>query len=100
MDTLTASEAIAYMRALSGHVLRNHKQILSAAFNLNTPLVDDLAEDAQGDYPVITDNIEIGRRGIELAALGGFDKVTFDGAADTYPSECIVSPLHLLHGSS
>lgn len=96
MDTLTASEAIAYMRALSGHVLRNHKQILSAAFNLNTPLVDDLAEaDAEGNHPVITDNIEIGRRGIELAALGGFDKVTFDGAADSYPSECILSPIHL-----
>jgi len=97
MDTLTASEAIAYMRALSGHVLRNHKQILSAAFNLNTPLVDDLAEaDTEGNYPVITDNIEIGRRGIELAALGGFDKVTFDGAADTYPSECIVRSPPLL----
>jgi hypothetical protein len=23
--------------------------------------------------------------------MGGFDKVTFDGAADSYPSECIVS---------
>ena len=92
MDSLTASEAIAYMRALSGHVLRNHKQILSAAFNLNTPLVDDLSEaDAEGNYPVITDNVAIGRRGIQLAALGGFDKVTFDGAADSYPSECIVS---------
>lgn len=95
MDSLTASEAIAYMRALSGHVLRNHKQILSAAFNLNTPLVDDLAEpDAEGHYPVITDNIAIGRRGIQLAALGGFDKVTFDGAADSYPSECIVSIIY------
>jgi len=30
--------------------------------------------------------MNIGRRAIELAALGGFDKVTWDGAADSYPS--------------
>jgi len=32
--------------------------------------------------------MDIGRRGIELAALGGFDKCTWDGAADSYPSHC------------
>jgi len=37
---------------------------------------------------MITDKLEIGRRGIELAALGGFDKVTWDGASDSYPSKC------------
>ena len=91
MDGLTASEQIAYMRALSGHVLRNHKQILSAAYNLNSPFIDDLATpDDEGKYPVISDNIAIGKRGIKLTAMGGFDKVTFDGAADTYPSYCVI----------
>lgn len=91
MDGLTASEQVAYMRALSGHVLRSHKQILSAAYNLNSPFIDDLAEpNTEGNYPTISDNIAIGKRGIELAALGGFDKVTFDGAADTYPSYCVI----------
>lgn len=95
MDGLTASEQIAYMRAMSGHVLRNHKQVLSAAYNLNAPLVDDLAtptvdEDGNTTFPTLTDNIAIAKRGIELAALGGFDKVTFDGASDTYPSQCVI----------
>lgn len=95
MDGLTASEQIAYMRAMSGHVLRNYKQVLSAAYNLNAPLVDDLAEpivgeDGKSECPVLTDNFAVAKRGIELAALGGFDKVTFDGASDTYPSKCVI----------
>ena len=90
MDGLTASEQVAYMRALSGHVLRNHKQLLSAAYNLNSPFIDDLAAPVDGEHPIVSDNMAIGKRGIELAALGGFDKVTFDGAADTYPSYCVI----------
>ncbi|KAH8918558.1 hypothetical protein BT69DRAFT_1338064 [Atractiella rhizophila] len=94
MDGLSASEAVAYMRALSGHVLRHHKQILSAAFNLNSPFIDDLAEpNADGEFPKVTEQMDIGRRGIELASMGGFDKVTFDGAADTYPSYCVILQL-------
>lgn len=54
--------------------------VSSAAFNLNTPIVDDL----KGEY--LSKPMNIGRRAIELAALGGFDKVTWDGAADSYPS--------------
>ncbi len=95
MDGLKASEQVAYMRAMSGHVLRNYKQVLSAAYNLNAPLIDDLApptvnDDGESVYPLITDNFEIAKRGIELASLGGFDKVTFDGASDTYPSQCVI----------
>jgi hypothetical protein len=91
MDGLTATEAVSYMRAISGHVVRNRKQVLSCAFNLNSPLVDDMTRDENGEFPVLKDNLEIGRRGIQLAVMGGFDKVTFDGAADTYPSYCVVS---------
>lgn len=93
MDDLTASQMVAYMRSLAGHALRNHRQYFSAAFNLNTPLIDDLSPDNEGKPTVITEQVAIGRRGIELAALGGFDKVTWDGASDTYPSQCIILQL-------
>ena len=93
MDDLTASQMVAYMRSLAGHALRNHRQYFSAAFNLNTPLIDDLNLDAEGKPTIITEQVAIGRRGIELAALGGFDKVTWDGASDTYPSQCIILQL-------
>ncbi|KAG9118479.1 hypothetical protein FRC07_007000, partial [Ceratobasidium sp. 392] len=52
----------------------------SAAFNLNTPLIDDI-EEVYLKNPVL-----IGTRAIRLAVLGGFDKVTWDGASDSYPS--------------
>jgi hypothetical protein len=84
MDDLKASQQVAYMRALAAHALRNHRQYFSAAYNLNHPLVDDLNPDENGEPRIITDQLEIGKRGIELAALGGFDKCTFDGAAGTY----------------
>ncbi|KAG9121305.1 hypothetical protein FRC07_002778 [Ceratobasidium sp. 392] len=80
MSRMKASEMVAYMRALKAHTLKNHRQYLSAAFNLNTPLIDDI----NGKY--VENKMEIGVRAIELAALGGFEKVTWDGASDTYPS--------------
>ena len=60
----------------------------SAAYNLNHPLIDDLNPTQGGNPRTITDKLEIGRRAVELAALGGFDKVTWDGASDSYPSKC------------
>jgi hypothetical protein len=84
MDDLTASQQVAYMRALAGHTLRNHRQYFSAAYNLNHPLIDDLNLDKDGKPTIITDQLEIGRRGIELAALGGFDKCTWDGASGKF----------------
>ncbi|KAF8598644.1 hypothetical protein BDV93DRAFT_561149 [Ceratobasidium sp. AG-I] len=77
---VNSSDAIAYMRALRGHTRKNYRQYFSAAFNLNTPIVDDL------NSQYISKPMNIGRRAIELAALGGFDKVTWDGASDSYPS--------------
>ena len=71
----------------------------SAAYNLNHPLIDDLNPTPNGNPRTITDKLEIGRRGIELAALGGFDKVTWDGASDSYPSKCeyhLSSPYRLI----
>ncbi|KAG8702253.1 hypothetical protein FRC11_011598 [Ceratobasidium sp. 423] len=80
MGGLKASDMAAYMRALGGHTLKSYRQCLSAAFNLNTPLIDDI----RGKY--YTDSMKIARRAIKLAALGGFGKVTWDGASDSYPS--------------
>jgi hypothetical protein len=30
---------------------------------------------------------------IEITVIGGFDKITWDGASDTYPSKCIMYQL-------
>lgn len=68
---------ILFVRFCSTSDLANDR---SAAFNLNTPLIDDI----KGKH--YTNPIEIGRRAVKLAALGGFDKVTWDGASDSYPS--------------
>ncbi|KAL1925517.1 uncharacterized protein VTP21DRAFT_400 [Calcarisporiella thermophila] len=93
MDGLRSSQMVRYMKALSGHTLRNHKQYLSSAFNLNTVLIDDLPPHSPESPAYLTDQMDIGRRGIELAAMGGFEKVTWDGASDSYPSRCVLEQL-------
>lgn len=95
MDGLSAREMVRYMRALAAHAMRSHRQYFSAAFNLNGPLVDDLA---LGGPRILLEQMDIGRRAVELAALGGFNKVTWDGAADTYPSRCIMDQLGFQNG--
>ncbi|MBN1209238.1 MAG: hypothetical protein JXB05_30555 [Myxococcaceae bacterium] len=83
MERMTASQIIEFMRCLRSNVLRNPRtQYLSAAFNLNTPILDD----RDGGERRVTGRREIGMLGIELVKAGGFDKVTWDGSADTYPS--------------
>jgi len=90
IEGMTAIQAIQYMQCLKGVVRRNkHKQILSAAFNINTPIVDDRSPTP---YCVVN-KLDLGLVGIELAIAGGFDKVTWDGSADTYPSKCILEQL-------
>lgn len=90
IEGMTSTQAIEYMKCLKGIVRRDkHTQILSAAFNLNTPIVDDRSQ-----YPCcIVDKLEIGLVGIQLAIAGGFDKVTFDGSGDIYPSKCVLEQL-------
>lgn len=91
MEGLTTRQAVLYMRALSAHTHRNRQsQFLSAAWNLNQTFVDDY----DIDVPVeLTDRMDIAHRAIDLTALGGFEKVTWDGASDTYPSKCIMYQL-------
>lgn len=97
MERMTATEAIGFMRALAGNVRRNrHTQALSAAFNLNTPIVDDrpATTRSHGGRPrAVSDGFDVGLLGIELVAEAGFDKVTWDGTADTYPSRCVIEQI-------
>ncbi|KAJ3032500.1 hypothetical protein HDV00_007438 [Rhizophlyctis rosea] len=94
MDGLTTSQMVKYMRGLAGNTLRaSGRQFLSCAWNLNTTIVDDLAPYSPESPRLLTEQMDIGRRAIEVASLGGFDKVTWDGASDKYPSKCIVEQL-------
>ncbi|KAJ3153585.1 hypothetical protein HDU89_000627 [Geranomyces variabilis] len=94
MDGLTTSQMVTYMRALSAHTMRApNRQFFSCAFNINTPICDNVHPYSLGMPRTLTNMMDIGRRGIEIAALGGFDKITWDGASDEYPSKCIIERL-------
>lgn len=41
----------------------------------------------------LTKRMDIAMRAVEITSIGGFDKVTWDGASDTYPSKCIMYQL-------
>ncbi|GIE53681.1 hypothetical protein Ani05nite_72150 [Amorphoplanes nipponensis] len=93
IEGMTARGAVKFMRAVRAGVARDRfTQVLSAAFNLNTPLLDDRAGQLH-DARLVTGRLDIGLLGVELARAGGFDKVTWDGTADTYPSRCVLEQL-------
>lgn len=90
MEGLTTSQAVRYMHALRAHVQRTRKQYLSAAWNLNQTLCSDYEEKT----PVLlTERIDIALKAVMITSIGGFDKITWDGASDTYPSKCIMYQL-------
>ncbi|KAL5005514.1 hypothetical protein ScPMuIL_018970 [Solemya velum] len=93
MEGLSTSQAVKYMHALRAQVQRKRKQFLSAAWNLNQVIVDDYYSD--GEPIELKQRMEIATRAIEITAIGGFDKLTWDGASDTYPSKCIMYQLNL-----
>ena len=87
VEGITLTQAIRYLGMLTGAVRREkHRQVLSAAFNLNVPIIDDRG----GRRVTVSDRLGIGRLGIEIAAAAGFDKVTWDGAGNAYPSGCVL----------
>jgi hypothetical protein len=109
MEYLSTYEAIKHMRSIRAEVIRNPYQILSAAWNLNRTLKDDypieqLQHQFDDEYEKIeklefkraeciqmrSGRFEIAKLAIAYTKLGGFDKVTWDGASDSYPSRCIV----------
>jgi hypothetical protein len=90
IEGMTATEAIKFMQCISGAVRRDrHIQCLSAAFNINTAVFDDRCL----SHRWVKERFEIGLLGIELAKAGGFDKVTWDGSSNSYPSTCILEQL-------
>ena len=96
VERLTATEAITLLRALAQEVRRDrHAQILAAAFNINTPILDDRPETVaeHGEAVWARTAEQIGLLGVQIVTEGGFDKVTWDGTADTYPSRCITDQL-------
>ncbi|KAI8917516.1 hypothetical protein DFJ77DRAFT_531000 [Powellomyces hirtus] len=94
MDGLTTAQMIKYMRALNGNTLRaTNRQYFSCAWNLNSTIVDDTPPFSPAIPKMLSTQMAIGRRAIQIAALGGFEKITWDGASDTYPSKCIIEQL-------
>lgn len=97
IERMTVSQAIKFMQTVSANVIRDESlQVLAAAFCINYPLIDDrpttLANN-DGKAKRITDKTEIAKLGIEIAKAGNFDKVTFDGTANWYPSDPIMEQL-------
>ncbi|GAB3249799.1 hypothetical protein [Kineosporia babensis] len=91
IEGMSATQAIRYMRHLSAAVRRDRfTQVLSAAVNLNTPLLDDRGK---GGPTLVEDRLAIGRLGIRLAQEGRFDKVTWDGSGNSYPSGCVLEQI-------
>lgn len=90
MEGLSTSQALRYMHALRAEVQRSRKQYLSAAWNLNQNLVNDYELE---EPDILSERIDIAMKAVMITSLGGFDKVTWDGASDTYPSKCIMYQL-------
>ncbi|KAL3866247.1 hypothetical protein ACJMK2_043562 [Sinanodonta woodiana] len=91
MEGMTTSQAVRYMQALRAQVQRKKKQFLSAAWNLNQTIIDDYDRIEPME---LTQRMEIATRAIEITSIGGFNKITWDGASDTYPSKCIMYQLN------
>ncbi|QKG67327.1 hypothetical protein HP062_18045 [Pseudomonas sp. B14-6] len=90
IERMKASEAVAFMRAVAGNVVRDQtRQYLSGAFNINLPQIDDRGDQLK----TITDRLEIARLGIELAVEGRFEKVAWDGSSNLEPSVPIVEQM-------
>jgi hypothetical protein len=90
IERMTRGQAVRFMRALSGNVLRDRdRQTLSAAFNLNTPL----EVEEGGVTRTVSERFEIGMAGVALAREGGFEKIAWDGASNEVPSRPIVQQI-------
>lgn len=90
IERMSVRQSLKFMKALVGNVVRDEsRQYLSAAFNINTSIIDD-----RGKKPIeITDPVKICEIGIFLAVESGFNKVTWDGASNQIPSVPIIDQL-------
>ena len=91
MDKLSASEAVDFMRAVAGNVIRDPiTQRLSAAFNISTPVKDDLFSHGE---PIIKDPVKIAELAVRLVKQGKFNKIAWDGASDQQPSRPFIGQI-------
>jgi hypothetical protein len=89
IDPLTITQAMAYLNRLM--TLRGHpRQSLSVAFNLNREYIDDRIP---GQTKVVQRKLDIGMLGIDMVCSAGWDKITWDGAGDIYPSVCVMDQI-------
>jgi hypothetical protein len=90
MDGMTASQAAEFMKVVAGNVVRNPlTQSLSAAFNLNTQLKDDLHSHGL----LVNKPEDVAELAIRIVLSGHFDKIAWDGASDKVPSDPIIGLL-------
>lgn len=90
VENMTAQESIIFLRMMNkSTVKKSHSQIISAAFCINEPIMND--NDGHNEW--ITDPLAIGLLAINIVTQSGLRKVTWDGTADHYPSKCIVEQL-------
>lgn len=89
IERMSVLQAVRFMAAVAGNVSRDKsRQFLSAAFNINQPLRDD--RDLAAPH-WIGSRIDVANTGIDITAMGGFDKVTWDGASNLPKSEPIIA---------
>ena len=97
IERMTTTQAIKFMKAVSSNVIRDRStQILAAAFCINYPIIDNRPNvlEHHGGKPIkVYKRMDLAKLGIELAKDGGFEKVTFDGTANEYPSLPIMEQL-------
>lgn len=88
MERMTATQLIQFMRAVAGNVIRDvSRQFLSAAFNINVPILDD-RDSTRVQW--VTGKFSIASLAIDLAIAGQFEKVTWDGASNLAKSDPII----------
>ncbi len=89
IERMTARQAVDFLKFVLGNTFRDpHRQYLSAAFNLFTPLYDDL-----GTHPPVWADRpdQICKLGIRIASEAGVQKVTWDGArSGEFPSQPVL----------
>lgn len=96
IEGMSATQVIRFMRALAAAVRRDpFTQVLSAAFNVSTPIFDDRPPYRRLSLagPATSSRMRAGLLGIELTREGGFDKVAWHRTGDSQPSRSILEQL-------
>ncbi|TPR15020.1 hypothetical protein DY052_06225 [Apilactobacillus timberlakei] len=97
IEKMSYMQSVKFMQAISANVVRDQKlQVLAAAFCINYPILDDRPETIRnnnGKPVLVKDAMQIAKLGIQIAKDGNFEKVTFDGTANWYPSDPIMEQL-------